>query len=283
MKKIDYLILAAVIITAIVLSSYPNTITGNVTYTSSEVNTEFPVEAWGYTGWGDCSSQICTWQQVDSFCKYKGYLGAPIAAEKPCYHASVSKRWSWNGATPMIKGAYKGGGFALTKVRCEQKCTSPGERKCDGSMIIVCQTSGRWFYQESCPVACSNGYCIDPDSGTSSSEAGSTPLNVQTPQCTSHSYFKCNNNNVYWINSCGEIQELKETCTNGCTTDRCNPATTFKNTVTCTFVWPQKITIYDKTQSCPAARPYCNNAKAQTGVAQCCKYNGNYYDCQSMS
>jgi hypothetical protein len=48
------------------------------------------------------------------------------------------------------------------------------------------------------------------------------------PGCESHADVKCYNNHVYWYDSCGEVEEKKEYCEQGCENGAC------KNAPTCT-------------------------------------------------
>ena len=41
-------------------------------------------------------------------------------------------------------------------------------------------------------------------------------INFTQRQCTSHSTFVCGGDNIYWQNSCGEREGIKEACANGC-------------------------------------------------------------------
>lgn len=41
------------------------------------------------------------------------------------------------------------------------------------------------------------------------------------PGCESHNYSKCDSGHLYWFDSCGNKQEEKESCQNGCSDDKC--------------------------------------------------------------
>ena len=80
---------------------------------------------------------------------------------------------------------------------------------------LISSGTGYYFYcsdktcgysdYEFCQYGCSNGIC--------------------NPQpCTSHSTYSCYSNDVYWYDSCGDIEEKKEDCEGrGCSNGQCNP------------------------------------------------------------
>jgi hypothetical protein len=85
--------------------------------------TLFPVDAWGYTDSGNCSTQDGGWDGADKICKYKGYVGTIPVDLYPCYHTSnVAQRWllKFTNGVPT-KGEQKTGGTAFTKVMCRTR------------------------------------------------------------------------------------------------------------------------------------------------------------------
>lgn len=53
----------------------------------------FAIDAWGYAGWGDCSTQDRGKSWADQYCQAKSYESA-----KACYHKSITpERWKWAG------------------------------------------------------------------------------------------------------------------------------------------------------------------------------------------
>lgn len=47
-------------------------------------------------------------------------------------------------------------------------------------------------------------------------------IDKPNPQnCTSHAYYKCYKNHIYWFDSCGNAQEKREYCQNGCAGETC--------------------------------------------------------------
>lgn len=46
-------------------------------------------KAWGYSGWGDCSTQSGGWEAANDFCQINLYDGADAPTNNPCYHESV--------------------------------------------------------------------------------------------------------------------------------------------------------------------------------------------------
>jgi hypothetical protein len=88
-------------------------------------------------------------------------------------------------------------------------CTDAQEFQdtCDGSSRVFeyyCGDNGCATEVISCPVGmiCKNGACEE--------------ITPPTPDCTDHYEYYCYKGNVYWYDSCGERQGLKETCKNGC-------------------------------------------------------------------
>jgi len=69
----------------------------------------------------------------------------------------------------------------------------PGDRKCEGSFVYTCNDRGVWELLDYCDYGCSGGECLER-------------------QCQPHSYKQCQGNNVYWYDSCGNIENLYESC-----------------------------------------------------------------------
>ncbi len=88
--------------------------------TSYEINTEFPIDAWGwiYDTWSKCENQGASRDQLSAYCKSKGYAKIWPTETNVCYKSSGLERFVWNGAIPMVKGASTGMGVSLTKVKC---------------------------------------------------------------------------------------------------------------------------------------------------------------------
>jgi len=91
-------------------------VSGKAVATPEEIATDFAIDAWGYKGWGDCSSQYGTRAQLDAFCASTGF--AELAKGDACKHTPASNRWRWDGKLPMTQGRSTGNGDALTKVKC---------------------------------------------------------------------------------------------------------------------------------------------------------------------
>lgn len=86
------------------------------------VNTDFFIDAWTTQGWVACEDQTGSRDQLDAFCKSKGYTGIWGGTEA-CYHEIQNSRWTWNGSVPMTYGNYTGRGYALTQVKCAKTTT----------------------------------------------------------------------------------------------------------------------------------------------------------------
>ena len=102
-------------------------VSGKAVATPEEASTDFAIDAWGYKGWGDCSSQYGTRAQLDAFCASKGY--AKLADGDACKHSPASQRWRWDGRIPMVKGRSTGNGDALTAIKCTTSSRTI-ERRC---------------------------------------------------------------------------------------------------------------------------------------------------------
>jgi len=86
--------------------------TGNVDKAMS-----FAIDAWGYEGWGDCSSQTGGKNWADAYCKCIGYASAV-----KCYHAYHNSRWIWDFNTKTCsskKGTATGNGIGFDTIRCK--------------------------------------------------------------------------------------------------------------------------------------------------------------------
>ena len=71
---------------------------------------------------------------------------------------------------------------------------------CNGSSVLenYCNQGSIWQAPLDCPYGCSNGACNS------------------APTCTPNARVGCFNNNEYWFDSCGQIENLKQSCPNGC-------------------------------------------------------------------
>jgi len=84
-------------------------------YTTKDIL--FPVDAWGFTGWGVCNQHAYGIKAANMFCVYHGYTEAI-----ECYHeASQPERWLWNVCVTGVEkvGTSTGTGTALTRVKCQ--------------------------------------------------------------------------------------------------------------------------------------------------------------------
>jgi len=79
-----------------------------------------------------------------------------------------------------------------------------GTFRCSGNMRQKC-IGEKWIDWETCSGDCVNGICV-----------------TQTI-AVSHASYECYNTNIYWFNSFGEREELKETCQYGCSNGVCLP------------------------------------------------------------
>jgi len=87
---------------------------------------------------------------------------------------------------------------------CTDECSS-GQTRCLGNYKQTCgdydaDSCTEWGGGVLCQYGCSNGECIS---------------------CVSHSTYKCYGDDVYWYNSCGSKEGMKQDCIKGCIGDRC--------------------------------------------------------------
>jgi len=128
MDKKNYTILSIIAFSILVLGAVAGaTISGMTTAEETvAVSTDFAIQAWGYSSWGDCSYQTATRMELGQFCRYLGYEG--LADKDPCFHEIKPVKWRWegdyegysaaHGGPAMKKAGIQGHGLALTKVKC---------------------------------------------------------------------------------------------------------------------------------------------------------------------
>ena len=82
----------------------------------AKLSMPFAIDAWGYSGWGDCSSQTGGKNWADAYCKCKGYTSV-----LECYHAYHNNRWiaQFNANTcSWSKGDYTRNGMGFDTIKC---------------------------------------------------------------------------------------------------------------------------------------------------------------------
>ena len=95
---------------------------GNTRYAIFNVLTPFPVDAWGNSGWDDCSSMSGGNDRAVIFCGCKGYANVYNNGKGSCYKESSKSRWNWvYDSAPTCgekSGNNTGSGLAVTKIKC---------------------------------------------------------------------------------------------------------------------------------------------------------------------
>jgi len=95
---------------------------GNTKYLISNELTSFPVDAWGNSGWDDCSSMSGGKDRAVIFCGCRGYANVYNDGKGACYKENANSRWSWvyDSAPTCGKksGDNTGSGLAVTKIKC---------------------------------------------------------------------------------------------------------------------------------------------------------------------
>ena len=175
-------------------------ITGSGTWriTNIACHKTFPYECY----WGnfdpDTTSAGCYAGEVKSNC----FISPDYATSNEC-----------DGKTPNDCCLYSVSKYGVTAINMQCYCTKqavqcsggadPGEKKCEGNNVYKCSNDGVWEFYESCSSneKCQDGQCII--------------------SCISHYEKKCYNGDVYWYNSCGEREDLVESCDYKCENGRC--------------------------------------------------------------
>src|SRR3990167_1275166 len=112
LSNVMLIALVGIISASIFFTASPTQFTGAATATV--VAMPFPVDAWGYAGWGDCSTQDKGKTWANNYCIAKSYVSVDS-----CYHEPKGDRWKWSGtAAYPKKGVATGPGTAFTKVKC---------------------------------------------------------------------------------------------------------------------------------------------------------------------
>ena len=140
-------------------------------------------ECWELTFFGDCNP--CKAGEVASMCGW---------------HPDSMSVWDcWSSATAYCNDWLRPYPDYNKQCYCKVPTTEcsgggdPGDRKCEGSEVWECSNSGTWEYVSNCDYGCSSGSC-------------------QQQQCIDHVEKRCDDNSVYWFDSCGERQEEYERC-----------------------------------------------------------------------
>ena len=124
---------------------------------------------------------------------------------------------AWTPALNFNCAAYNYDGGDCDTPSCGDGTCNGGETTC--SCPADCGT---------CSGCCSGATCESGTSDTACGSGGNTCQNCvnqgltcqnQTCQqnCVSHSYYECYNGDIWWYDSCGSIEDMKEACAYGCT------------------------------------------------------------------
>ena len=160
-----------------------------------------------------------------------------------CYASACGSSCS-SGYTQCLSGS---------QVVCCNTPSCTAQWTCSGNWVVYQYADCSLNYDQYCSNGCSGGSCITPCACTSGSYAFSscTACNTRTPYyndcncgtyagtpytdtscsslcCTSHNSYSCSDNDVYWYNSCGTIEDKKEECYDGSgwyDLYRCSPTT----------------------------------------------------------
>ncbi|MCA9460236.1 MAG: hypothetical protein KC550_06835 [Nanoarchaeota archaeon] len=107
----------------------------------------------------------------------------------------------WNGVTWSCKDFVPA---------CANECAFNGQKQCSGASVLTCgnfdaDSCLEWDGGSFCANGCAAGTCIN---------------------CVSQNSFTCFAGNVWWYNSCGAREFVKQACPSGCTGNTCNIPTT---------------------------------------------------------
>ncbi len=104
-------------------------------------------------------------------------------------------------------------GQCISNTSCSNEC-SQGQSRCNGSYQQTCGN-----YDTDClewPTSISgSGNTLCPSGCNSSTNACNS--------CDSHARSECYNNDLYWFDSCGNRQEIKQDCVSNCSNSTCDP------------------------------------------------------------
>ena len=122
-----------------------------------------------------------------------------VASSKGWHPDSMSVMSYWSSANSFCNDPFAGYNYYNVQAFCKVPTTEcsggadTGDRKCVGNEIWECDNSGTWDYVSGCSFQCSAGSC-------------------QEEQCTPHATERCDGDNIYWFNSCGEREGESERC-----------------------------------------------------------------------
>ncbi|MFA6548016.1 MAG: S-layer protein domain-containing protein [Candidatus Magasanikbacteria bacterium] len=273
--------------------------------TSFDVNTDFPIDAWGiwYAGWYKCEDQNGNRDQLSAFCKSKGY--AKIwPTENVCYKSTNLERFSWNGAIPMVKGNSTGMGASLTKVKCSNSgyCTENWScglwSACSGGLQLRncntdannCGTSLNKITSRSCCTEswicgawsnCVNGQqvrtCAENNNcGTTYNKPAVAQACSCTPNWSCGAWSACSNNQQ--TRTCSDINNCGVTTGKPVTTQPCTG-------LSCSIVGPGLEALIYNSGSGPATQTVCNasfsHCRVSGNIGRCCP-NTNSLDIDCM-
>ena len=118
--------LAIVAIAAVVFVG--PSISGNVTYPSvslgdTPIHVVLPEGMIEPKGWVACMGLEDKWDNLNEFCKQKGYAGILPLEDRPCNYGTASTSYGWdggvtNGELSYLPSAQAHGEKALTAVKC---------------------------------------------------------------------------------------------------------------------------------------------------------------------
>lgn len=92
-------------------------------------------------------------------------------------------------------------------------CLSTCDVSCMATTDAICCTECGCSGEVLCYPVCAGGYSWDCEMQCCSNEMG-----CESTSCTSHASYQCDSDgNIYWYDSCGSKEEIKETCSHGCT------------------------------------------------------------------
>jgi eight-cysteine-cluster-containing protein len=99
----------------------------------------------------------------------------------------------------------------------------------------------------------------------------------ENPACESHNYYKCYNNNLYWFDSCGNVQDKKEYCQYGCTEKECKGGCNSHAEYRC---YGDHVYWFDSCGNKQDKKEYCNygceNGFCKVTTEKTCEQAGGY-------